>query len=105
MPHDHGLRFHDGQNIRPSRPQMPQGDPEETIPSAKGWARPLTLEHCDLLPQCEDFKRDVRSTAEEHTDGGEESEDHREHQTVVVTYRKPQAACLSAGLQIVDSNT
>src|ERR1700676_1467168 len=31
MPPDHGLRFHDEQPVRPSRPQLPEGGPEEAI--------------------------------------------------------------------------
>ena len=80
MPAHDGLRFYDDQNIRPSRPQLAQCGPEETIKARQCGARPLAFEHSDLLPQREDFKRCMQATAEEHTHGSEECGDEVEHE-------------------------
>ena len=65
MPADHGLGLNDGENVRPSRPQLAQDGPEEAIePSQR--ARPFPFEDGDLLAQREDFNGGIRATAEEN---------------------------------------
>jgi hypothetical protein len=85
MPSDDGLRFHDDQNIRPSRPDVPQRGPEETIKADKCGSRPFAFEYSGLLPQRQDFKGDIHATAEEDTDGSEECGNPIAHESTVVT--------------------
>src|ERR1700726_2084486 len=67
MPPDHGLRFHDEQHVRPSRPQMPEG-PEEAVEASQRRPRSLALEHGDLLSEREDRQGGIAATADEHAE-------------------------------------
>jgi hypothetical protein len=51
-----------------------QSYPEESIERVQGWTRPFPFEDGDLLPESENFKGGVASTAEEHVDGSEKTE-------------------------------
>jgi hypothetical protein len=79
MPSDYGLRFHDCQNIRPSRPEISQGGPKETIQTGEYRARAFAFENSYLLPQLEDFQRIIHAAAEEDTDGCEECCEQIDH--------------------------
>src|SRR5260370_22166925 len=50
MPPDHRLRLHNDQNIRPSRPHVPQTGPNEAVEADQQAARPLSFQPGDLLP-------------------------------------------------------
>jgi hypothetical protein len=65
MPGNHSLGFNNGQNVRPSRPELTQGGPEETIEPSQRRARPFPFEDGDLLAQREDFDGRIRATTEE----------------------------------------
>ena len=80
MPSHDGLRSYDRQNIRPSRPELAHGGPEETIQAGQCRARPLAFEYRHLLPQREDFQRGVHATAEECPNGSEECWEQMEHE-------------------------
>jgi hypothetical protein len=64
-----------------------QSYPEESIDRVQGWPRPFPFEDGDLLPESENFKGGVASTAEEHADGSEETEYAFQHELTVVTWR------------------
>jgi hypothetical protein len=83
MPSDHSLRFHNNQNIRPSRPYVPQSGPEEAVEAIQRRSRLLSFEHGDLLPQRENFQESIHTTAEEHADGSQECGDQMEHESTL----------------------
>jgi hypothetical protein len=105
MPSDHGLRFHNDQNIRPARPYVPQSVPEETVEPVQGGPRPFSFEHGDLLPQSKDFKRSIQTTEEEDADGSQECGDQMEHESTVVTSHDTCTARPRPGSQAADLNT
>ncbi len=49
MPANDGLRFYDDQRVSPLRPQAPKRDPEDPVYESQSGARPLRLEHRELL--------------------------------------------------------
>ena len=82
---DDGLRFQDCQNLRPSRPKLPQGGLEQTIKTGQGGARPFPFEYSELLSQRKSFKRGIDETADEDADRCQECGDQTEHESIVVT--------------------
>ena len=88
MPPDHRVRFHNDQNIRPSRPYVPQRGPEEAVEAVQRRSRPFSFEHGDLLSQCENFQGGVDAIAEEGADSSQECGDQVEHESTVVTSHK-----------------
>jgi hypothetical protein len=105
MPSDHRLRFHNDQNIRPSRPYVPQRGPEETVEAVQGGSRPFSFEHGDLLPQRENFQGGIHTSAEEDADGSQECGDQMEHESTVVTSHDTCTARPRPGSQAADLNT
>lgn len=87
MPTDHGLRFHDNQHIRPSRPDLLQGGPEQTIQAVQCRPRPFPFEDSNLLPEGEDFQCQIGTTAEEDADGRQECRYDAEHDSTFVATR------------------
>lgn len=87
MPPDHGLRFYDRENIRPARPELSQGGPEEAIRAGQCRARPFALEYRDLLPQREDFQGSIHATAEEDADRSQECGNQIEHELTLCNAR------------------
>ena len=85
MPPDHRLRFHNDQNIRPSRPYVPQGGPEEAVETVQRRSWPLSFEHGDLLSKSENFQGGIHTTTEEDADGSQKCCDRMEHESTVVT--------------------
>jgi hypothetical protein len=71
MPPDHRLRFHNDQNIRPSRPYVPQTGPKEAVEAVQQGARPLSFQHGDLLLESENFERYLHASAEENSDSSQ----------------------------------
>ena len=72
MPSDHGVGFHQDQDIRPAGPTPAECCPEQPVQGVQLWAWPFPLQHGDLLPEGEDFEGGIASTAEEDSDGDEE---------------------------------
>ena len=87
MPTDHGLRFHDNQHIRPSRPDLLQGGPEQTIQAVQCRPRPFPFEDSNLLPEGEDFQCRISTTTEEDADGRQECRYDAEHDSTFVATR------------------
>ena len=81
MPADYRLRFHNDQDFGPSGPNVAQRRPEQPVPRIQPRARTLPLEDGDLLPQGQDFQGSVVPTAEENSNGGQESKDESEHES------------------------
>ena len=81
MPADYRLRFHNDQDFGPSGPNVAQRRPEQPVPRIQPRARALPLEDGDLLPQGQDFQGSVVPTAEENSNGGQESKDESEHES------------------------
>ena len=72
MPADDGLGLHDDEDVSPAGPKTTQGRPEEPVGRVQGWAGALPFEDRDLLAEGENFKRNVTSTAQEDSVGGED---------------------------------
>jgi hypothetical protein len=64
MPPDDGLRFDDDQHVRPARPHVPEGGPQDAAQSQRR-PRSLALQHRDLLAEREDLQSGIGVTAEE----------------------------------------
>jgi len=73
---------------------MPQHGPEEAVVAVQSGSRPLSFEHGSLLPQRENFQRDIHTTAEKDADGSQVRGDHIEHELTVVTSHKTSAVRL-----------
>ena len=80
MPADHGVGFHENQDVRPAGPTLAERRPEEPVPGVQFWPRPLPLQHGDLLAEGEDFEGGIASTPKEDSDGDKEREDDFEHE-------------------------
>lgn len=72
MPADHGLWFHDDEDVGPAGPQVAEGCPEESIERVQGRPRPLALEDRDLLPEGKDFESSVAPSTDEDAEGGQD---------------------------------
>ena len=79
MPPDHGLRFDDEEHVRPARPHVPEGDPEDAVQAGQRRPRSFALEHRDLLAEREDLQRRLGATAEEDAHGCEHGQQEFEH--------------------------
>jgi hypothetical protein len=80
MPADHGLWFHNDQDLGPSGPDLSQRRPEQSIPGIQTRARTPSFKDGDLLAQGQNFQGGVVPTAEENLDGGQESKNESEHE-------------------------
>ena len=49
MPADHGVGFHQDQDVRPAGPPLAKCRPEESVPGAQFWPRPFPFQHGELL--------------------------------------------------------
>ena len=72
MPADDSLGLHDDEDVGPPGPQVMQGGPEEPVERVQGRPRAFSPEDRNLLPEGENFKRNVTSTAQEDSAGGED---------------------------------
>ena len=84
MPAHNSFGLHDHQNIRPSRPQISQRSPEETIQAVQSRTRSFAFENRDLLAQRENFERCIHATAEEDSAGRDHCKYQIEHEATVV---------------------
>jgi hypothetical protein len=80
---DDGRWLHDCQNIRPSRPHIPQHDPKESIEATQHRSPTFPLQHSNLLPEREQLQRDVQATAKEHRQGGQDRTNYTDHKSAV----------------------
>jgi hypothetical protein len=87
VPADHGVGFHQDQDVRPAGPTPPEYGPEESVPGVQSWPRSFPFEHGDLLPEGEDFEGSIASTAKEGSDGHKEREEDMEHEFILLTRR------------------
>jgi len=87
VPTDYRLWFHDEQYIRPSRPNLPQDRPKQTIQAVQCRPRPFPFEDSNLLPQGKDFQRQIGPTTEEGADGRQECRYDAEHDSTFVATR------------------
>ena len=83
MPRDYGRWFHYVQNIRPARPQHPQHDPKEPIEATQHRSPMFPLQHSDLLAQGEHLQREVKATAKENCEGGENGAKDLDHKSAL----------------------
>ena len=89
MPTDHGLRLHDDQNIRPSRPNAPQSGPEEPVETVEGWSRPFSFEDGNLLAKREYLKSGTGARANEDADCGQKCRNQVQHESTVYLFNIP----------------
>ena len=92
MPADHGVGFHQDQDVRPAGPPLAKCRPEESVQGIQFWPRPFPFQHGELLAEGEDFESGIASTAKkdfeggiaatakEDSDGEKEREDDCEHE-------------------------
>src|SRR5215510_11700946 len=92
MPADDGFGFDNLEDIHPAGPATRQGSPEEPVQGVERRPRSLALQHCQLLPQGEDFERDVGAILEEDPHSAEDGEDEFGHELMVVTWRNVASA-------------
>jgi hypothetical protein len=85
MPPDDGLRFDDDQHVRPARPHVPEGGPEDAVQAGQRWPRSLALEHRDLLAEREDLQSGIGVIAEEDAHGCEHGQQEFEHASTFAT--------------------
>ena len=88
VPTDHGIGFHQDQDVGPAGPTLAECRPEESVPGIQFWPRPLPFKHGDLLAEGKDFEGGIASTAKEDSDGGKDREDDFEHGSTFLTRRK-----------------
>ena len=72
VPADHGVGFHDHQDVRPAGPTLAECRPEKSVQGVQFWPRPFPFQHGDLLSEGEDFEGCSASTAKEDSDGDKE---------------------------------
>ena len=72
MPADHGVGFHQDQDVLPAGPTPPEYGPEESVPGVQFWPGSFPFEHGDLLSECEDLEGGIATTSEEDSEGNEE---------------------------------
>jgi hypothetical protein len=72
-------------HIRPPYSEL-QNYPEKSTDWVQGWRRPFPFEDGDLVPESENFKGGVGSTAKEHAHSSEETEYAFQHELTVVTW-------------------
>ena len=80
VPADHGVGFHENQNVGPAGPTLAESRPEESVQGIQFWPRPFSFQHGYLLSEGEDFEGGIAATAKEDPDGGKEREDDFEHE-------------------------
>jgi hypothetical protein len=51
------------ERLPPTRPQVPNNYPEESVEVSEGWTRIAPLQHCQLLTQCQILKEETLSRA------------------------------------------
>jgi hypothetical protein len=102
MPADHGVGFHQDQDVRPAGPTPPEDGPEESVPGVQAWPRSFPFEHGDLLPEDEDFEGSITSTAKKDSDGHKEREEDMEHEFILLTRRNVWLLAEAAKSQIAN---
>ena len=80
---DYGLRFHKGQNIGPSRPQMPQRSPEPTIPAVQPRPGPFPFENGHLLSKSEDLQGGIRARVDENAKRNDQGKEEAKHESML----------------------
>ena len=65
MPADYGFGRDDEEGVLPSRPDPTSDYPEELIEGSEARARMSTLQHDELLTQCEILKKETSPLAKE----------------------------------------
>jgi len=80
VPADHGVGFHENQDVRPAGPTLAECRPEESVPGIQFWPRPIPFQHGDLLSEGKDFEGGIASTPEEDSDGSKEGEEDFGHE-------------------------
>jgi len=65
VPPDHGVGLHDDQARLPTVEESEHNYPEPTIATLELWSFALTMEHGELLPQCQVLRQQARTRDEE----------------------------------------
>jgi hypothetical protein len=63
VPADHGIGFHEDQDVRPARPKLAKRRPEESVQEVQFRPRPFPFQHVDLLSESEEFEGGIAATA------------------------------------------
>ena len=92
MAADHGPGLDDDEDIGPPEPHAAQGRLEQTVQLIQPRARPLPLEHGDLLPQCEELNCSVMPAAEKDSERTEERKGEIDHEHMAVACRNVASA-------------
>jgi hypothetical protein len=83
MPRDYRRWFHDRHNIRPTRPNTPQHNPKDPIEATQHRSSTFSLQHSNLLAQCEHLQRDIQAAAKQNPEGGENRPNYMDHKSAV----------------------
>ena len=83
VPADHGVGFHQDQDVRPAGPTPPEYGPEESVAGVQSWPRSFPFEHGDQLSEGKNFEGGITSTAKEDSDRHKEREDDMEHESIL----------------------
>jgi len=79
VPPDHGLRFHEHEDVEPPSPEAAQDDPEPTIRAADAGTSGGLGEGGELLSQGEVLDREVGVRAERRSQAAENHEEQAHH--------------------------
>jgi hypothetical protein len=79
VPSDYRPRRNQYQRLLPSRPEPPQGDPEQLVLNGKSATRPLAAEGQQLLTESEILQHEVFTRAERTENPPEKVSKAREH--------------------------
>ena len=82
MPAHHCFRPDDDQNVGPSRLQSAEGSPEEPIEAVDCRSGTFPLEYRNLLTQSKNFKRSIRTSAEEDAYRGQKRQYEIQHEAM-----------------------
>jgi len=80
-PANHGLRFHDDQQLGPAGPNLTEACPEEPVQPIQTGTGSFPLEHGALLSEGENLEGGVAATTEEDSNGGQERKEEFDHES------------------------
>src|SRR5438270_4535912 len=89
MPAYEGRGLHDDQNVGPAGPAATESGPENSVQPVQLGPRTFTLEHGELLSQCQNLESGIAPTAQENAERGDEDEDRFEHDSPLLARANP----------------
>ncbi len=87
MTADHGIGFHQDQDVLPAWPTLAECRPKDPVPEVQFRPGPFPFQGGDLLSKGEDFEGGIASTADEDSNGAKEREDDLQHESIFLARR------------------